>query len=127
VIAAQHLYEPAAGDFAHWRQAARWLARLHHSFSDVSSVTTTVRKRLILHDAAYYHSWLNRALAFRHDHLLLQIAQWYGQFMRELAALPATLIHGEFYALFWAFEATPTGGQVSLTKSSGRVARSLKC
>jgi aminoglycoside phosphotransferase (APT) family kinase protein len=95
-VAGRELYQ--VGEFALWRRAARWLAQLHHRFAAADSLPSTVHERLVRYDAAYYQQWLARALSFRDEELPRQLEPRYPALVRELMALPSTLIHGEFYA-----------------------------
>lgn len=95
-VAGSELYQ--VGEFALWGQAARWLARLHTTFAAADSLPKVLQAQLIVHDAAYYERWLQRALTFRSDPLLVKLAAVYRQLIHELTHLPASLTHGEFYA-----------------------------
>lgn len=95
------------GDFAVWQQVARWLASLHAHFSQR---VEAVRRRapLLDYNADFYWLWMRRAQEFarrlgageRHDEGrgLEWLAARYAPVVERLAALPATFIHGEFYA-----------------------------
>ena len=106
-VEGRELYQ--VGEFEIWRQTARWLARLHSSYREPDSVPRSVHARLIRYNAAYYEQWLDRASSFQFQIPQTQpttealrwqqFATWYvHQTVRELNALPTTLIHGEFYA-----------------------------
>ena len=94
-VASRELYQ--VGDFEIWRQAARWLAKLHSRYTQPDFLPPTARKRLIQYDAPYYELWLARALSFGNQALLRQLADDYPRRVSELTLLPRTLIHGEFY------------------------------
>ncbi len=105
-VEGRELYQ--VGEFEIWRQTARWLARLHSFYREPDSVPRSVHARLIRYNAAYYEQWLDRASSFQFQIPRTrltpealrwqQFATWYAQTVRELNALPTTLIHGEFYA-----------------------------
>lgn len=105
-VQGRELYQ--VGEFDIWRQVARWLAHLHFRFADANALPPMAVSRLCRYDAPYYERWLERAISHRDPAakgnlaeeraLLLQIAKWYPQVVRELTALPTWLIHGEFYA-----------------------------
>lgn len=86
------------GEFTVWRQTARWLARMHHRFMDETSISPSVYQRLIQHDAASYHRWLERAEEFTAGSLPAGLVSDYPQLVRETLDLSQTLIHGEFYS-----------------------------
>jgi hypothetical protein len=93
------------GEFAVWIKVARWLGVFH---TWLSHRCHALRDDLPLleYDQAYYHRWLNRALAIvgrvnspssvRRD--MEWIRATYTHAARELSHLPRTIIHGEFYA-----------------------------
>ena len=105
-VEGRELYQ--VGEFEIWRQTARWLARLHSRYRTADSLPLAANARLICYDAAYYERWLERASSCllrtkegeqaTKQGCWQQLAAWYPQVVRELTALPATLIHGEFYA-----------------------------
>jgi len=76
------------GEFETWRNAARWLAQLHRAPAGTA--------RLLRYDRAYYRQWLTRAESFHPAARAL--APSYERAIERLLALPATFIHGEFYA-----------------------------
>ncbi len=96
------------GDMEHWREAARWLARLHGEFYRIGhgSLDPSVG-HLLRYDRHFFEVWLTRAEEFlkhqrrSHDSADLrrfgQIAQRYDQVITRLLDLPASFIHGEFY------------------------------
>src|SRR5206468_6374082 len=51
------------GDFASWRNAARWLARLHAEVAPAAARAA----RPIVYDGRFYRRWLRRARAFARD------------------------------------------------------------
>ena len=80
------------GDLEAWVEAARWLARLHAHFAKL----TPVSERLVQYDAGYFEMWPDRA---RRDHReLAAIVAGYKRVVEILSGIPATFVHGEFYA-----------------------------
>jgi aminoglycoside phosphotransferase (APT) family kinase protein len=87
------------GELDVWREAARWLAVLHHTFR--GGVPDTVRAHLLRYDEGFYASWMERALEFAdagRRSPMEQLAKRYDHVVDGLARLPETFIHGEFYA-----------------------------
>jgi hypothetical protein len=95
------------GDLAAWQQAARWIATLHARFlGRLESLTCT--SHLLRYDGTFYRRWIERARQFQHaadgsvtsggQRELERLASRYDRVVERLLALPATLIHGEFYA-----------------------------
>jgi len=105
-VEGRELYQ--VGEFEIWQQTARWLARLHSRYRTVDGLQVAAKARLIRYDGAYYERWMERASSYQThtaegakttDQLRWkQLTAWYPQVVHELTALPATLIHGEFYA-----------------------------
>lgn len=94
------------GEFSTWQETARWIAGLHSRFADDPQLTARPG-HLIRYDRDFYRLWLRRAQANSgrytrrrpsavagFEALLVQ----YDRVIERLAALPATLLHGEFYA-----------------------------
>jgi aminoglycoside phosphotransferase (APT) family kinase protein len=87
------------GELEVWREVARWLAVLHARFSGRS--LGAAETHLLHYDASFYASWMDRALDYAgRDRRppLEALAKRYDEVVERLAALPLTLIHGEFYA-----------------------------
>ena len=80
------------GDFEIWREAARWLARMHDRCRDLRA------PRLLSHDEPYHRRWLERAREFRGNEELEPLVAGYDGLAALLAGLPRGFIHGEFYA-----------------------------
>jgi hypothetical protein len=80
------------GDIGTWLETARWLARLHEHFaSRAPSIDGLLR-----YDPTYFRLWPARA---RRGHpAVARILNGYDRVVDLLSALPATFIHGEFYA-----------------------------
>jgi Ser/Thr protein kinase RdoA (MazF antagonist) len=75
-----------------WERAARWAARLHATASAGSGPP------LLRYDAAYFRPWLERARSFHPGAALAALAPAHERALARLAALPASFVHGEFYA-----------------------------
>ena len=87
------------GEFEAWREAARWLARLHAGNGTRFADSSGAAAHLIRYDRAYYDRWMQRACEFHEtphrdlDLLALRhssVADW-------LLAESTAFIHGEFY------------------------------
>jgi Phosphotransferase enzyme family len=90
------------GELEVWRMVARWLARLHDGFR-ARARGVAAEAKLVCYDAAFYTTWLERALSFargarKRERTLAQVARNYDQVVERLVALTPTVIHGEFYA-----------------------------
>ncbi|HEY1381200.1 MAG TPA: hypothetical protein VGF55_30650, partial [Gemmataceae bacterium] len=103
-VAGVELYQ--VGEFATWQAAAAWLARLHARLADDADRLAD-EAHLLRHDAAYYRLWPRRAceilaaktgVAPAARDRLAALAAGYEAVVGRLTALPATVIHGEFYA-----------------------------
>jgi aminoglycoside phosphotransferase (APT) family kinase protein len=111
------------GELSEWQEAARWLAGLHSHFApEAAALAQPEASHLIHHDADFYRLWLRRAQRFMRrpdpsssdaDRCSLDLlAQRYHRVVERLAALPATFIHGEFYASNILVQKTPGGVRV---------------
>ena len=93
------------GELEAWEATARWLARLHARFADAVRASE-VPPDLVRYDADFYRRWPERARRFARERglsadelrKLEQIADVHERLVERLVALPATFIHGEFYA-----------------------------
>lgn len=90
-----------------WLHVARWLAATHVSFARAGVPDRAHELHAIDYDAAYCRYWLVRArrrLGGRRGAVgsraegLAWLASRHGVIVRHLLTLPATFIHGEFYA-----------------------------
>jgi Ser/Thr protein kinase RdoA (MazF antagonist) len=97
------------GDLKTWEHAAAWLGRFHRHFEDRTIRETAMRRaRLARCDAAFFGIWIDRAVrnmarasgrrARERMRQAEKIAQAYDRVVNRLASMPATIIHGEFYA-----------------------------
>ena len=98
-VAGVELYQ--VGERSTWEHVARWLARMH----DELAPAVGEAPRALRYDAQWYRRWPERALRDAADRgdddavaLLAGIADRYEDVVERLLALPATLVHGEFYA-----------------------------
>lgn len=80
------------GELETWRRPARWLALLHDRCRGADGAS------LLRYDGDFYRLWLERALDFGRLAELDRLASRYEEIVERLTALPATFIHGEFYA-----------------------------
>lgn len=88
------------GEVETWQAVARWVAGMHARFSEKAEGLAGPA-RLLRYDADLYRRWMPRALEFGDDRAratLEPLAGKYEQVVGRLAGLPATVIHGEFYA-----------------------------
>jgi hypothetical protein len=94
------------GDFETWKEVARWLARMHERFE---GRVGEPYEHLLDRDESFLGIWIERARAFARDgaHASLgpdaqERIEWlaarWEQVVERVAALPRTIIHGEFYA-----------------------------
>jgi hypothetical protein len=80
------------GELEAWVDAAKWLARLHAQFATL----TPASERLIQYDAEYFAIWPDRARRGNAD--LADVVAGYERVVEILSGMPATFVHGEFYA-----------------------------
>jgi thiamine kinase-like enzyme len=106
-VAGLELYQ--VGEFATWQKVARNLAVMHTQFTRTAECLSNAQTaHLLTYNADYFRLWFGRAQEFlqaarpsrrRKAKLLMErLAPRYEQVIERLVALPATLIHGEFYA-----------------------------
>jgi thiamine kinase-like enzyme len=116
------------GEFEHWKEVARWLAKFHSYGANLNGLAQQAEAaHLIQYDGNYYAKWLHRARALhlqnlpsKKTHTAGKHAQdemdWllncYARAIGHLVALPLTLIHGEFYASNVLVQETETGLRV---------------
>jgi aminoglycoside phosphotransferase (APT) family kinase protein len=96
------------GEFATWEGVARWLAGMHQRFAARIALTASQSEHWLKYDAEYYRLWMRRAQEMivrsavprpaNDCHAFARLAGNYERVVERLAALPSTLIHGEFYA-----------------------------
>jgi Phosphotransferase enzyme family len=86
-----------------WELAAAWLGRFHAAFSGTQP-GLAVRCPLVQRDAYFYRRWMERAREFGRGEpsdrraALDRLAERHERLVEALLAMPATLLHGEFYA-----------------------------
>jgi hypothetical protein len=99
-----HLWE--IGELDVWQSVARWLAGFHARCEHLSRSAPGPGAPL-LHDAALYRTWAERAGRFvagarrrRPDRAsrFARVVERYDSVIARLERLPRTLVHGEFYA-----------------------------
>jgi hypothetical protein len=88
------------GDLEAWREAARWLARMHRRIGADRAAGSPANAHLIRYDRRYYERWIARADSFhrRESRQLRALVQRYRRVIESLLAEPVSFIHGEFYA-----------------------------
>jgi hypothetical protein len=97
------------GDFAVWQQVASHLAIMHNRFAkEIGRIGQAQRAQFLRYDRDFYCVWLHRAKEFvrargtsnsENDRRGFEkLAERYDRVIERLTALPATFIHGEFYA-----------------------------
>lgn len=105
------------GEFGTWLSAARWVAGLHAEYGPQVEELKT-KSHLLNYDRTYLEQWIGRA---RHvsggtaatARQIETLAQCYDTLIERLAALPVTLIHGEFYPSNILVRDTVAGASVS--------------
>jgi len=93
------------GDLQLWEAAARWLGAMHQPLADELD-RHRASGRLLEYDQAHYRGWAERARRFAHApgqpgpraESIDRLVTRYEPAIEELAAMPKTVIHGEFYA-----------------------------
>jgi len=79
-------------------RAARWIGRFHKAAASRTSVLGSARR----YDEGYYLGWMERTLRFAGPHQrrfpwLRTVCERFESVASELAAMPRTVIHGEYY------------------------------
>jgi aminoglycoside phosphotransferase (APT) family kinase protein len=92
------------GEFEVWEAAARWLARLHAA---MAPATGSPPASLLRYGPDVYRTWIDRARGFAEQPstpwddetraAVIDLAARYDPVVERLAALPSTIVHGEFY------------------------------
>lgn len=96
------------GEFSTWEYVARWLAKMHQRFATPIRMKTLSTGPWLRYDADFYRLWMRRAQALstrtaasrlpEDGRNIARLATRYAAVVERLAALPATFLHGEFYA-----------------------------
>lgn len=102
-VEGRELYQ--VGEFELWLLVARWLGEMHRDLG-VAVEGVAAQLPLLAYDASHMRRWIARAVEFRGGPTapaperrgLTRLAQCHDAVVEELAALPRTAIHGEFYA-----------------------------
>lgn len=87
-------------EFDAWRDAARWLARLHTQVGVHAAANTGAAAHLIRYDRPYYDRWMRRAREFhgKAPGDVAALAERHSSIVDVLLAEQTAFIHGEFYA-----------------------------
>jgi len=108
-VPGRELYQE--GDLAVWQQAARWLAGLHSRFAGRDDLQPLARAaHLLIYGPDFYRYWIGRACAAQPA--LERLAERYDLVVERLAALPMTLLHGDFYASNVLVQETGEGNRI---------------
>ncbi len=104
------------GAFSSWQGVARWLAVFHRRFA-CEATQLVGAAHLLKVDGDYYRLWLRRARAFlpaghQTRSGFARLVERYGRVVERLLALPATVLHGEFYASNVLVQETAAGLRV---------------
>lgn len=96
------------GELETWKAAARWLAGFHGRMAREIDADEARAAGLLVYDAHWYRRWHRRAQWLLPRRTLARravarpTADWllerYDEAIEHLCSLPATVIHGEFYA-----------------------------
>jgi hypothetical protein len=86
------------GEFEAWREAARWLARMHARVGAAGATFSRAATHLLRYDRPFYDCWMRRVQDFYESGPALQrLAACHEQVVDALLAEQNTFIHGEFY------------------------------
>lgn len=97
-VPGEELYK--IGDFCVWKRVAAWLAGMHRNYADRRrSNSLQLSSQWLEFNADHYRHWMRRALqsTAENQRRLRQLAERYETVINRLAALPTTILHGEFY------------------------------
>ena len=82
-----------------WREAARWLARLHARVSVEKASASCAAAHLLRYDRAFYESWRHRAERFQGSRAgLSRLAATHRHVVDRLLYERTSFLHGEFYS-----------------------------
>jgi thiamine kinase-like enzyme len=105
-VAGAELYQ--IGELSQWQQVARWLARFHaRSSAHMTANPPAPPLRWVRYGDDFYWRWLRRVRRFgesaernssQMQRLVTRLVASYDAVVRQLVAMPTTMIHGEFYA-----------------------------
>jgi aminoglycoside phosphotransferase (APT) family kinase protein len=92
------------GEFEVWEETARWLARMHAALAPAAEAPPP---SLLRYGPDLFHAWIDRAHEFAERPgtpwseetraVVLDLSRRYEPVVERLSALPATIVHGEFY------------------------------
>jgi hypothetical protein len=92
------------GEFDEWEAVAVWLGAFHAEFAGREADLRAANPFLLEHDSEWFRSWYGRAVEAlgrstdgRRAGVLLEALRGYDEVVHDLASLPRTLVHGEFY------------------------------
>ena len=91
------------GELDEWEAVAWWLGAFHARFEERTAELRDANPFLLEHDDAWFRGWRERALASlegspdRRAAELREALRSYEAAVERLAAMPRTLVHGEFY------------------------------
>jgi hypothetical protein len=113
-VAGRELYQ--VGELSVWHSVARWLGAFHGRFA-ADAVRLPRAAPVLRYDGDYYRLWLRRAGDFlpaagQARSGIARLAGRYDRVVERLLTLPATLLHGEFYASNVLVQDTATGLRV---------------
>ncbi len=100
-------------EFESWREAARWLARLHSRVNVDTARATPAARHLLRYDREFYEAWLHRAQQFHEpDANFTKLIERHPYVVERLLDQPTTFIHGEFYSANVLVEERPASPTV---------------
>ncbi len=106
------------GDIGVWKDVARWLAGMHtYLVRETERRESAHLAHLLNYDRDFYWRWMRRAATFvcegdksadrKAAKAIRDLESRYEKVVERLAALPVTVIHGEFYASNVMIDAGP--------------------
>jgi aminoglycoside phosphotransferase len=102
-VQGRELYQ--IGELAVWSDVACWLAGMHDRLSQRAEQLQRDHPHLLRYDAAFHRRWFDRAREFigragadRERRDMARLVAGGETVIERLAAIPVTLVHGEFYA-----------------------------
>lgn len=92
------------GEFEVWEETARWLARMHAALAPAAAAPPP---SLLHYGPDLFRTWIDRAREFAQRPgtpwdeetraVVVDLSERYEPVVERLSALPATIVHGEFY------------------------------
>jgi hypothetical protein len=87
------------GDIEDWREAARWLARLHAGVDTARATASAAEPHLLRYDRDFYERWIERACRFQGNSREMDVLrERHPSVVDALLAEPTAFVHGDFYA-----------------------------